>query len=92
MVLQPLLENAVKHGIYKSIEDISITLTAICYKEQLELKVQNNFDPEGVSGGKTGIGLNNIRERFRLLYGREDLLRINISENVFEVILNIPQD
>jgi two-component system LytT family sensor kinase len=91
MILQPLFENAIKHGVYESTEPI--TLHVICTVENgyLSITLINNFDPEAPSKKGAGIGLKNIRERLRLIYHREGLLQTNKTENSFEVKLTFPQ-
>ncbi len=91
MILQPLFENAVKHGVYESTEPITIKMH--CFKDErgLQINLSNNFDPEQVSGKGAGIGLKNVRNRLMLIYGRDDLIYINKSGNVFNVELIIPQ-
>ncbi|HSZ26181.1 MAG TPA: histidine kinase [Cytophagaceae bacterium] len=91
MLLQPLLENAIKHGIYESREPVLIAMK--CTKENnfLRINISNNFEKgDSMKKGK-GIGLRNVRERLQLLYGQKDLLNTIIQGSVFEVELYIPQ-
>ena len=91
MILQPLFENAVKHGVYESTELISI-ITNCCYRENsLFISITNNFESIVKSKKGAGIGLNNIRERLKLIYQNDQLLQTMISENLFQVKLIIPQ-
>lgn len=91
MILQPLYENAVKHGVYESIEPVEIITN--CYQENniLFVNIINNFDPEARVRKGTGIGLTNIRERLKLIYKNEQLIKTEIKENKFEVLVMIPQ-
>ena len=89
LILQPLLENAVKHGVQESIKTVEITLTCRINQQVLILEVANEFDPELNIKGH-GIGHQNIRERLRLIYDRNDLLEIKIFENRYIAILKIP--
>jgi signal transduction histidine kinase len=68
MLLQPLIENAIKHGVYESIQPVKIELT--CYQEgdYLEIILENNYDPETISSKGEGIGLKNIRSRLEMMY------------------------
>ena len=91
MILQPLFENAVKHGVYESTDPIRIVLSCQGTNEGLELKVSNNFDPGQVSRKGAGIGLKNVRNRLMLIYSNNELLSINQTDNIFEVKLIIPQ-
>ena len=91
LLLQPLFENAIKHGVQESVETIVIDLCAHLANGSLHIKISNNFDQEAVSSKGTGIGLKNISQRLLLLYNRNDLLKHSINENKFEVSLEIPQ-
>ena len=91
LLLQPLFENAIKHGVQESVETIVVDLTAHQENGSLHLTISNNFDEEAVSSKGTGIGLKNIGQRLTLLYNRKDLLHYTTNENKFEVSLEIPQ-
>ena len=91
LLLQPLFENAIKHGVQESIDAITINLTARLSDGSLHVTISNNFDPEAVSVNGAGIGLKNIEQRLALIYGRHDLIRHRAEDNVFEVTLEIPQ-
>ena len=90
MILQPLFENSVKHGVYESIDKVVITLTCQLEKEYLKITVSNNFDPESVSSKGEGIGLRNIRSRLKLIYNQEGLLAFKKENNMFTVNIFIP--
>ena len=90
MILQPLIENAVKHGIYGLTGKVNIDLHIIMEKNYLKISLSNNFDPETPAKKGTGTGLNNVKERLATLYHRGDLVAININENIFTVTLKIP--
>ena len=92
MILQPLFENAVKHGVYESTEPITIRMSCVPDSKKVSIHIRNNFDSHQVSRRGAGIGLRNVRNRLMLIYGRDDLVQINKSENEFEVILQIPQN
>jgi LytS/YehU family sensor histidine kinase len=91
MILQPLFENAVKHGVYESTEPITIRMSCVPVARNVEIRIRNNFDSHQVSRKGAGIGLRNVRNRLMLIYGRDDLVQIHKSENEFEVTLQIPQ-
>ncbi len=71
LILQPLIENAVKHGIAGLVDGGSIVLSASCSGGRLDLAVENDFDPESRAGHSTGIGLENIQARLRTRYPGE---------------------
>ncbi|MFA5971647.1 MAG: histidine kinase [Lentimicrobiaceae bacterium] len=90
MILQPLLENAVKHGVNTMLTSCAISLKAACNDLFLNITISNNFDPDAVPRKGTGTGLSNVKKRMAAIYGRNDLLTINSSNEVFEVKLQIP--
>lgn len=91
MVLQPVFENAVKHGVYESSETIRIFTRCKLTPNELVMVIANNFDPEAKPAKGKGIGLENIRRRLMLQYNRSDLLQYGKLGNLFTVVLTIPQ-
>jgi two-component system, LytTR family, sensor kinase len=92
MILQPLYENAVKHGVYESTETIFIKTVCELKDNVLHLTITNNFDPAAKSRKGTGMGLKHIRERLKLIYQNDQLIKTLITGNTFEVKLFIPQN
>lgn len=91
LILQPLIENAIKHGI-NSTENIStIAIYCRCDKGFLEIDISNTYDPEGRSLSGTGTGLKNIQERIKLIYESDSLMRIIDQDFRFCVYLRFPQ-
>jgi len=91
MILQPLFENAVKYGVYDSTDHVIIDVKCRREDEFLVVAVRNNFDPDSKIKRGEGVGLKNIRSRLNLIYNRNDLLKINKKENIYESSLYIPQ-
>ncbi len=91
MILQPLYENAVKHGVYESSGEVTIQTTARIVNGFLEINIINDFEPGAPSRKGTGIGLTNIRERLKLIYQNEQLLTTQKKDDKFEVMLVLPQ-
>jgi two-component system LytT family sensor kinase len=92
LILQPLLENAVKYGVYESIEESVIEITCTCNSSALSVVINNAWDAASQSKNKgEGIGLNNIRSRLRILYNRDDLLFIRKDHNSYQVNVIFPQ-
>jgi two-component system, LytTR family, sensor kinase len=89
-LLQPLAENAIRHGITKRAEAGRIDISARLVKDRLELSVRD--DGVGIgSGYAEGVGLSNTRERLRTLYGEDAALTIKASpEGGTEAVLSIP--
>ncbi|RPE12394.1 sensor histidine kinase [Chitinophaga lutea] len=93
MLLQPVVENAIKFGLYDTTEAINITIEAKRERNVLTVAVSNPFDPQmhqQVQQG-TGFGLNSIRRRLFLLFGRHDLLETQTNQNIFTTIIKVPQ-
>jgi two-component system LytT family sensor kinase len=92
MILQPLVENAIKHGVYESTEPVRIDLRASCRPGgNLNIEVSNDFDPEAPPRKGKGIGLINTRNRLFLAYNCETCLDVERAETRFTVKLNLPQ-
>jgi LytS/YehU family sensor histidine kinase len=92
MLIQPVVENAIKFGLYDTTQEVTITIIAKVNNQSLEITVQNPFDPETSLPNKgTGFGLNSIKRRLYLLYARNDLLETRSENNIFNTILTIPQ-
>jgi len=98
MTLQLLVENAVKHGVDKLRHGGVIALRAKSTEQQLILTVSNNRGENKpllngeVSTNNIGIGLVNIQERLRLLYGDKASLHIEQSSDKFLVTLSVPRE
>jgi hypothetical protein len=93
MLLQPVVENAIKFGLYDTTEAINIHVGARWENGMLTVTVSNPFDPamhQQVQQG-TGFGLNSIRRRLFLLFGRHDLLETKTDLNIFTTIIKVPQ-
>jgi sensor histidine kinase YesM len=90
MILQPLIENSVKYGVYESSDPTRIRLDANVDDGVLDIRVGNTYDPDAATKKGTGTGLNNIRGRLLNLYGTSTLMKIKSNENYFEVHLRIP--
>jgi len=92
LILQPIIENAVKYGVYESIDRSSILISANCSSGLLEVSIINDYNPDFISKKGEGIGIRNVSSRLKTQYGREDLLKINKNEHSFEVIMRFPQN
>ena len=91
MLLQPLYENAVKHGVYESTEEVTIRTTARKENEIVVISVTNNVDTDSVVTKKgAGIGLKNVSSRLELFFGDEADISVNRGEDSFTVTLRFP--
>lgn len=90
MILQPLIENSVKYGIYEATEASTIQLNAGVSNGSLVIRIGNPYDEESGRQKGTGTGIRNIELRLMHLYGRQDLLKIFKTRDYFEIELKIP--
>ncbi len=90
MILQPLIENSIKHGVYESEDTISINLTCKQSEKYIEVNISNNYDATYSNTKGQGIGLQNINSRLKLIYNKSNLISIKKNDNIFTVILLIP--
>jgi two-component system LytT family sensor kinase len=91
LVLQPIMENAIKFGLYDTVDEIEISLTASKEDGHLKVTVTNPFDPETSAPKGTGFGLQSVQRRLYLLFARNDLVSTEAKENIFTTTIKIPQ-
>lgn len=91
MLLQPVVENAIKFGLYDTIGEVIISIEAKNVNGVLEVTVQNPYDKETLQPKGTGFGLTSIQRRLYLLFARHDLLITSQHNNHFITTVTIPQ-
>ncbi len=99
LLLQPIVENAIKFGLYDTTGDTTIKITASGEENDLLIKVENPYDPETSAPQQgTGFGLKSVQRRLYLLFARNDLLKTETTpaaeegkQNIFTTIVKIPQ-
>ncbi|AKD02625.1 histidine kinase [Pontibacter korlensis] len=92
LLLQPVVENAIKFGLYDTVGDTVINIKATIQDHHLLLQVQNPYDPITARPQHgTGFGLSSVQRRLYLLYARQDLLQTKQEENQFITSIKIPQ-
>ena len=92
MLLQPLVENAIKFGLYDTTGETVISITTGIVNNMLQITVTNPFDEETAQPRQgTGFGLHSIGRRLYLLFARNDLLETRALNNVFSTTVKIPQ-
>ena len=96
LLLQPLIENAIKYAVARKVEGGRLTIGARRVGNTLVLTVADNGPGcTAIEGGKLpaghGVGLRNTRERLRVLYGEESGFDVrNLPEGGIEVTLRLP--
>ncbi len=92
LLLQPLVENAVTHGIAHLLEGGAVRLEAVRRGDRLFLVVENPRDPEAKASTGAGLGLDNVRRRLLAVYGENAGLAVVALANRFRVELSFPAD
>ena len=90
LAIQPLVENAVKHGVAMMAEGGEIRLQGRAAEGRLRLIVDNPFDPDAPLQQRTGIGLRNLRERLEAVYGGRAEMLVQPRERDYRVTLDLP--
>lgn len=92
-LLQPLLENAIKFGLYGNTGTVNITVDIQLHDKMLVFTIVNPCSEDGQSTPKgTGFGLTGVQRRLYLLFARTDLLNVHQEGELFTTILKIPQE
>jgi LytS/YehU family sensor histidine kinase len=89
LVFQPLVENAVKHGIALLEDGGEIMMLGRVVREGLRFTIENPYDPLAPSS-RTGIGLKNVRQRLEARYGNAARLEVEASDDVYRVTVVVP--
>jgi two-component system LytT family sensor kinase len=93
LILQPLIENAIKFGLYDTLDDITITLNAATANKHLVITITNPFDASTTNANMgTGFGLSAVKRRLFLLYGRNDLIETQTDNGIFKVTIHLPEN
>ncbi len=90
LLLQPLTENAIKHGIADSIEGGTISISANTKGSRLFISIENPIGGEASRKKGTGLGLDIVKKRLAATYGTESDLQTESDGKVFRVILFFP--
>jgi LytS/YehU family sensor histidine kinase len=92
LLLQPLLENAVSHGIASMEDGGMIRLEASVRDGRLAILVENDRDEEAPVRKRNGVGLKNVRSRLEARYGKEAAFRADADEDKFRVTMSLPAE
>jgi hypothetical protein len=90
LLLQPLVENAVAHGVAGLIEGGTVSVAVRTSGDRLLLSVENPRDPDGEARPGQGVGLDNVRRRLEAAYGREARMDVLAQPDRFRVELTLP--
>jgi two-component system, LytTR family, sensor histidine kinase AlgZ len=90
LLLQPLVENAVKHGVAGLLEGGAIRLEARRRGAGVTILLENAFDPETAVVRSLGLGLRNVRRRLSVRYGQEAIMEAGPAGDCYRVSLRLP--
>ena len=90
--IQPLVENAVKHGVASRAGDGFVRLSIQCEADLISVRVSNSgeFDTQAASGSGPGIGLANVRRRLALCYGEATRVEVDVVDGITTVGFALP--
>jgi len=92
LILQPIIENAIKYGLYGNTDAVTIFIAAKRENNSLLITVSNPFDAITQKTNKgTGYGIRSVNRKLLLLYKRGNLLSTSTKNSIFTVQLQIPQ-
>jgi hypothetical protein len=90
LVLQPLIENAIKHGIATMVDGGTVRLEGRVEDGHLAVRVENSFDPDAPSPRRSGLGLRNVRNRLETRFGDAAHLNVAAQNNRFSAEMVFP--
>ncbi|HEY3216006.1 MAG TPA: histidine kinase [Candidatus Eisenbacteria bacterium] len=90
LLLQPLVENAIKHGVADRIEGGTVRVAAQIADGALRLSVENAVDEDSAKRPGEGVGLQNVRRRLDALSARQTRLDTRRENGRFRVMLTLP--
>lgn len=90
LLLQPLVENAVRHGIAGLVEGGTVSITAERAGNAVVIVVENPRDPDARGRTGTGLGLDIVRRRLSAAFGAEASLRAEPAAHGYRVVVTVP--
>jgi hypothetical protein len=92
LLLQPLVENAIRHGIATRPEGGVLRIEARTDGQRMHISVENPFDPEAPPRPGMGVGLANVRRRLLAGYGDRARVDAERGEGLFRVAISMPAE
>jgi sensor histidine kinase YesM len=92
LLLQPLVENAVRHGIATRVEGGTVRVGIACGGGRLRILIENPFDPESPSRSGGGRGLRNVRQRLAARYGENAMFAAKRIADRYLVVISVPAE
>lgn len=92
LVLQPLVENTIRHGVEPSASGADVWVSTVCRGSSVIVRVRNTL-PSGPGGSGNGLALANVRERILLLHDVQSSFRSTLlAPGLYEVRIRLPLD
>ncbi len=91
LILFPLVENAVKHGIDSQLEQGYIHINLQSDGNKIQISIVNSYDPQGRKDKNTGLGLEALGKRLNAYYGDAATLLTEKDDKAFEVKISLPK-
>ena len=91
MLLQPLLENAIKYGLGSKLDNVEVKVLGKVKNDDLVLEIENIFDQSVNVRKGSGQGIENVRKRLEMIYNKTAGFQISKTGNSFNVSIVIPQ-
>ena len=92
LILQPLVENAVRHGIHSLVDGGVVRVTARCDAGSVYLAVSNPVDADAVARRGAGVGLDNVKRRLDAAFAGSAETRWRRGNGSFEVDIRFPRE
>jgi histidine kinase len=89
LLLQPLAENAVRHGVATLVDGGDVTIAIVRRGDYVDVRVENPYDAADSRRG-AGVGLTNVRARLEATYGSRAELRVDATGARFTAALSLP--
>jgi LytS/YehU family sensor histidine kinase len=92
LLVQPLIENAIKHGVATLVDGGEIAIRGRRVQNKVCVVIENPFDPEAPVMRRNGFGLVSVRNRLHARYGNSGRLETEVNDHQFRVVLTLPCD
>ena len=92
LLLQPLVENAVRHGIATCVDGGTVRVGVRCAAGRLRILVENPLDPDSPSRPGGGLGLTNVRRRLAARWGVDAFFAAKRLEDRYLVVISVPAE
>lgn len=94
LILQPLVENAIKHGIANLLDGGTIEIESRLAADMLSILIRNPVDPGPPTGQTkgTGFGVQAVRDRLKAIAPEKGFLDVRQSEDYYEAVIGLPTD